>query len=765
MPFSAPQPARRWSVSAFRLAAAAAAVCAAVQLVGLLLPQQQNHPRPGVPPVAAGAGTAGAASGPPYSSPAEPTPPLGQAARGSAADCEAVMRDTGGVLGLPPELFYSQIQRRMTVGEPRRSGPCNWTLDLRHILMPGIEVTSTNLSTHVPAGTVGTVQTVGVWTDLIPEDNVPVRWQGRYGMRGVPARALRPMMRSLDLVFGADQCPVVLQRALGGAGSAFDLAPRTAARLAALGPAAAALHPLGWNTATVRWCAHPGFFADFCRACGYSCNLFSTWSPERVHYSHFAYPLGIPTGDHAGPTPPCQVFVEKSLVFPKRDSRKVLPMVRVQHRLRLYGATAAQYETAVRMGWDVRERSEGTLAEQPCVGKPADALTFFFGITKLRKVLYINVGHWFHDVFFPLFQTISIYVNLTAERVPEYYVQMLPGQWEWSWMPMPELAGMAHLLTSLAPVRPPLRQGQCYSRAVFDCPLANTMGPMRPMQNWLERKHGFSFAPLPWPAAGSGRRPLLLMLLRRWGGDRFLANWEQLAAAARREGYDVQHPLSTEGSGPENRAAKLLRLAADMQRAHVLVGCHGAEIAGMPFMPRGSVVVEILPTAMRYLDMWYVRQAEAAELSLVRWVLHHRHVFWAAPAPREQLHSGSENCSRGVVTNLGQGSARKEMAKNMCWQLPADPSTVFNQTLIPRHCEKNPVCLRTTSSDLRPPAPEWARLLGLVTALLQRPPQGDPVSARGTGRGPGVEASRSVSFNPQRWLRKTKKLYTGAGFI
>eukprot|EP00662_Eupelagonemidae_sp_cell21_P026411 gene26411-11415_t len=107
---------------------------------------------------------------------------------------------------------------------------------------------------------------------------------------------------------------------------------------------------------------------------------------------------------------------------------------------------------------------------------------------------------------------------------------MPPGQWEWSWAPMPELAGMAHLLFSLAPHRPPLRQGQCYTNAVFDCPKANTMAPMAPMHEWLERRHRFSFSPLAWPGGG---RPRMLLMLRKWGGDRHIVNWAALAAAAR----------------------------------------------------------------------------------------------------------------------------------------------------------------------------------------------------------------------------------------
>eukprot|EP00756_Hemistasia_phaeocysticola_P045294 Hpha_TRINITY_DN19054_c0_g1::TRINITY_DN19054_c0_g1_i1::g.138460::m.138460 len=206
----------------------------------------------------------------------------------SVETCEEIMERTGWVLGFDPKTFYKHVQRQMTVGSVSRVEECKWVLDARHLLMPGIEVHSKG-GGGVPEGAIGTVQSVGTEVDTIPlSGTVPVKFRRIGGQKTVPSSSVGILLHSLDATFGSVECPVHLTRGHAGDGGAFEFPPRTESRVKLLGSDTASR----WTRASYEWCAHPGFFADFCRACGYSCNLLSTWSPERVYMMNVSYPLG-----------------------------------------------------------------------------------------------------------------------------------------------------------------------------------------------------------------------------------------------------------------------------------------------------------------------------------------------------------------------------------------------------------------------------------------------------------------------------------------
>eukprot|EP00755_Sulcionema_specki_P037354 Sspe_Gene.108777::Locus_87907_Transcript_1_1_Confidence_1.000_Length_437::g.108777::m.108777 len=73
--------------------------------------------------------------------------------------CQAAMAETGGVFGLPPDIFYDQVQAPVQTGYVKRTAPCLWTVDMRDIPVPGSEVRLVN-ATGPRGETIGVVASV-----------------------------------------------------------------------------------------------------------------------------------------------------------------------------------------------------------------------------------------------------------------------------------------------------------------------------------------------------------------------------------------------------------------------------------------------------------------------------------------------------------------------------------------------------------------------------------------------------------------------------
>ena len=357
------------------------------------------------------------------------------------------------------------------------------------------------------------------------------------------------------------------------------------------------------DTPVVRWTQR---FRG-CRLCGYSCSGFHIL--PRSPKEQFAYPVVRR-----------KALQVKVIVSPEKI---VASAPKNQFRLYVYGAdrNLEGALTAYFQGWST-SISRGRLLSQTCrivVTRP----TFFFRRRSVATLAQTNIAHWLHDVLFPIFMTIYNHVGdpLSADFavVPDEG-DATHALWSEYWA-VGEIG--QKLLSALVPYRSrvQLGAGMCFRHAVFDCPAADSMRPIAPFQRWLAAAKRLSFAPLPVPppvpaagtASGAAGTALRLTLLMRCpGGSRYLAGHEEMRRVARQEGFVVATPP------PVPIFLQMTALVTVLQRTHVLAGVHGSELAPMLFMPNGSVVVEIVPQEFRYHDAWYVGQAAASGLHLLR---------------------------------------------------------------------------------------------------------------------------------------------------
>eukprot|EP00754_Rhynchopus_humris_P043686 Rhum_TRINITY_DN3444_c0_g1::Rhum_TRINITY_DN3444_c0_g1_i1::g.10662::m.10662 len=340
-----------------------------------------------------------------------------------------------------------------------------------------------------------------------------------------------------------------------------------------------------------------------CRLCGYSCSGFHIL--PRTPKEQFAYPVVRRKALQA-----------KVIVSPEKI---VASAPKNQFRLYVYGAdrNLEGALTAYFQGWST-SISRGRLLSQTCrsvVTRP----TFFFRRRSVATLAQTNVAHWLHDVLFPMFMT--IYNHVGDPQSADFAVVPDEGDathalWSEYWA-VGEIG--QRLLSTLVPYRSrvQLGAGMCFRHAIFDCPASDSMRPIAPFQRWLAAAKRLSFAPLSVPspvsASGAAGAALRLTLLMRCpGGSRYLAGHEEMRRVARQEGFVVATPP------PVPIFLQMTALVTVLQRTHVLAGVHGSELAPMLFMPNGSVVVEIVPQEFRYHDAWYVRQAAASGLHLLR---------------------------------------------------------------------------------------------------------------------------------------------------
>ncbi|KAJ9436806.1 hypothetical protein DIPPA_22489 [Diplonema papillatum] len=364
----------------------------------------------------------------------------------------------------------------------------------------------------------------------------------------------------------------------------------------------------------VRW-EEPSPRAESCLRCGYSCSQFQ----------HFPGPAGLP-----------YPVVDRPPLFVVCGGRK--------NAIDVYNhaANPVARETAIAQGWAVYTK-EGPPPEGAACASVVELPTVFFRRRFLMNLAQSNMGHYLHDVLFPMFMTVYNHVGLEAMHGRRYRVVPEGDGWdEGPWRRYWAIGFPGTLLSAVFPkeVRETLSDRKCFRRAVFDCPAVLAMHPTGPFHAFLERELNFRFAPLrplppaaPLPGTPAGRRQLsMLMMVRCVGGSRYLSNWAELQHIAQVDDFRVT--VETRNVYATFREALLL-----YQNSHVLAGIHGAELCGMLFMPTGSVVIEVVPQEYRYLDAWYVRQSNASKL-------HHLRITPAAADVKYLRYGAHKACGR-----------------------------------------------------------------------------------------------------------------------
>eukprot|EP01062_Namystynia_karyoxenos_P031779 TRINITY_DN2354_c2_g2_i1.p1 TRINITY_DN2354_c2_g2~~TRINITY_DN2354_c2_g2_i1.p1 ORF type:complete len:617 (+),score=182.13 TRINITY_DN2354_c2_g2_i1:136-1986(+) len=529
---------------------------------------------------------------------------------------EPPVPDGGGAPAPPPAPAAPEREGEGEGAGLGRDGSGNGTAALGGVLLHGANRSCAGVSSDASV----------LWAQTGPcqWQVVPLGWLAvpdimLLGRRG--SKQVRLAHQARGMALRDSLCKFAFRRRTLDLGGDLDLllsphTPDPAAEGAPHRPAAVVFPPVA---PAVRWCGPRNEFIN-CRSCGYSCNLFGFMYAWERKLSAWGFPYPARKG-------PVQVACRGHLRDPKHRKGGKKCKVRCGYKLgpqfsdggqgfrRQWleiGAEGNQESvmTATRLGYAVTQKHNVTASD--CY-RIVQAPAIFYGTMEWPVLPRTNFAHWTHDAFFPLFM--NIYNALGPGVLParpgentSYVVVVKESEFA-----SYAAAGLGWLLEALAPWRLEPHRGLCFTRAYFDCPIVNWMGPVGPLQNWLQGL-GMSFAPLPVAPA-----PRLVLMVRHEGGTRYLENWEELADSARRLGWDVRTPLRPQAKLNVVSRALLWELAPLLQGAHCVVGFHGAELALMPLMPNGSVVVEICPREYRYLDTWYLDQAEAHGLHLLRW--------------------------------------------------------------------------------------------------------------------------------------------------
>eukprot|EP01062_Namystynia_karyoxenos_P052534 TRINITY_DN42103_c0_g1_i1.p1 TRINITY_DN42103_c0_g1~~TRINITY_DN42103_c0_g1_i1.p1 ORF type:complete len:720 (+),score=94.87 TRINITY_DN42103_c0_g1_i1:55-2160(+) len=232
-----------------------------------------------------------------------------------------------------------------------------------------------------------------------------------------------------------------------------------------------------------------------------------------------------------------------------------------------------------------------------------------------------NLGHWLFELVAGV-AAAAEGARLAAAEQPTYiFWPQQPSQWEAA-TALPRRAGGVLLaaLDALVSRRVVLGTGLCLEQAFWAPSAPGT--PIGSMRRELGGATRGRVPPPPVPRLPRGERRGLLLLVRRPGGSRYLANWRDLAAAAEADGWRVHAPLSG-GASVVDRLHAVVEAAAHCE---LLAALHGSELALAALWRRGGFVLEIChwPPCP---DQWFAA-ASRGHAHFARWQLPATSVHW-----------------------------------------------------------------------------------------------------------------------------------------
>ena len=527
-----------------------------------------------------------------------------------------------------------------------------------------------------------------IWEPITPTNTTPCTFvmnRPEASMLGVNSSQAFRMEEMADVARKTQlECLNAFSRIPGPRGGDFDVFQ--SGTEASVAPA---------HTPSIQWCASTAQWRG-CRQCGYSCNNLEAAKGGYIDVG-IKYPILRTIRVYVGNqqrrvyTDSAEWNVTQMKVEQlEKPGRHLLSRKKglASPYLTLFG-DAKSYDsalTAERMGFRANYRPteewNNKKYHTKCL-KMVRGITFFFSRRFRMKDVQTNIGHWLHDNYFPMFTVISRYMaNMTEARhalnyrvVPFDDVYMKGFKQSWAVGPL------AHLLEALLPRRSKLYvKGKCYAQAVFDCAPANSMEPMQPLHRWLRNVHKMDFMPLlnrktahAWSSGTLDHPNNMLLMLRKRGTARFIDNYRDMVDTATGLGWNVTVPLNPD-AGNGTITHRMLDVLEHLQTCALMVGFHGNELATMFFMPRGSVVVEIVSVYFRYLDAWYIRQAKASSLHLVRWTPSNESISfgprwrWEEVYMKASAHDRrffADRASTGEVYEYGARAMRSSLVANI----------------------------------------------------------------------------------------------------
>jgi protein O-mannose beta-1,4-N-acetylglucosaminyltransferase len=175
-------------------------------------------------------------------------------------------------------------------------------------------------------------------------------------------------------------------------------------------------------------------------------------------------------------------------------------------------------------------------------------------------LLVTNFQMWWLGKFLPVFKSLSNYELLDLDRDPRVHC-----------FRHVQVGLTSHDDFSIDPRRAPNNYSMLdftqFMRAAYGLPRDAVPAAV-------------AIAPLP----GQGRRPRLLVIAR--GGNRRFVNVEEIVRGARKVGFEV---VVSEGG---HEVAPFAEVA---NGCDAMVGVHGAGLTNMVFLPRGAVVIQVVP--------------------------------------------------------------------------------------------------------------------------------------------------------------------------
>eukprot|EP01062_Namystynia_karyoxenos_P068102 TRINITY_DN6238_c0_g3_i1.p1 TRINITY_DN6238_c0_g3~~TRINITY_DN6238_c0_g3_i1.p1 ORF type:complete len:877 (+),score=203.00 TRINITY_DN6238_c0_g3_i1:111-2741(+) len=342
-----------------------------------------------------------------------------------------------------------------------------------------------------------------------------------------------------------------------------------------------------------------------------------------------------------------------------------------------------------------------------------------------------NYAHFLGDVWHWLFQLVDLYGRRTGLG-PELPVIFFPENSTDRLSTFPRKTGFpAMVLRDIAPMlvaAGQLGEGRSCVRELFvDCPVPSVFRPYGAFQQHLTRRYGWIFTPHP---ADRQQNPVMLLLLRRPGGSRVLQNPQQVTDIAHEKGWCVRALRSDR--------ARLSDIIEALQGSDALAAAHGAELAFMTFLRNASIVIEAIPELYADYDGYYVEQARAGALTLLRWRLPPSSVtYWGNQVP----------CTR-------EGN-RGPLGHSPCWCLVQWKPNVVLEWDVWRH--------RGMAGFVHFPAPTWTEVVRMAGESLPFPPPNStcPGGAPNIYRLTGVPeiTGTAMLHNHTRALRCSAKIF------